>query len=225
MPCPFRSHDTTSKVVLQTVAACERSVNKYHSGWGGQRYRQPPLLRRLLPLLPKQARLLDLGCGAGQDARHLHKEGYGVVGLDRTGALLAFARRQASIVPLILADMRRLPLHRGSVDGIWAAASMIHLPKAAVRVLLVDLLDVIQPGGVLATTVAHGLKSRILRRGWIPGRFFARWTKGELDRTVQAAGWQVIEIIVVTGQGRKGRWINVIAQRPLDRETRFSSPR
>jgi len=121
--------------------------------------------------------------------------------------------------------MRWIPPHRGSVDGIWAAASIIHLPKAAVRVLLIDLLDVIQPGGVLAATVAHGLKSWILRRGWIPGGCFARWTKGELYRTFQAAGWHVIELIAVTGQKRKGRWINVIAQRPLDCKSRFSLPR
>jgi hypothetical protein len=69
------------------------------------------------------------------------------------------------------------------------------------------------------------MKSRILRRGWIPRRYFARWTKGELDRTFRVAGWQVSELIVMTGQERKGRWINVIAQRPLNSKTRFSSPR
>ena len=68
--------------------------------------------------------------------------------------------------------------------------------------LFVDLLDVMQPGGVLAATVAHGRKSRILRQGWIPGRYFVRWTKGELNRTFRVAGWQVIELIVVTGQER-----------------------
>ena len=155
---PCRSHVTTSEVVLPTVAAYEQSAEKYLSRWGRRRYRPPPLLRRLLVLPPKQARLLDLGCGAGQDARHLRKEGYRVVGLDRTGVLLAFARRRSPIVPLTPADMRRLPLHRYSVDGIWAAASVIHLPKEAVRVLFVDGLDVIQPGGVLAATVAHGIE-------------------------------------------------------------------
>jgi hypothetical protein len=69
---------------------------------------------------------------------------------------------------LILADIRRLPLHRESVEGVWAAASVIHLPKEAVRLLLVDLLDVIQPSGVLAATVAHGMKSRILSGGGFP---------------------------------------------------------
>jgi hypothetical protein len=64
--------------------------------------------------------------------------------------LLAFARRRSPIVPLILADMRRLPLHRESVEGIWAEASVIRLPKEAVRLVIVDLLEVIQPSGVLA---------------------------------------------------------------------------
>ncbi len=76
-----------------------------------------------------------------------------------------YARRRSPIVPLILADMRRLPLHRESVEGIWAAVSVSHLPKEAVRLLIVDLLEVIQPSGILAAMVAHGMKSRILRRG------------------------------------------------------------
>lgn len=214
MPRHCRSHDTISKVVLQTVAVYERSVDEFLSRWGRRRYRRPPLLRRLLALLPKQARLLDLGCGAGQDARYLGQQGYRVIGLDRTGALLSFARRRFTVLPLIQADMRRLPLHRGSVDAIWAAASLIHLPKAAIRAILADLLDLVQPGGVLAATVTHGTKSRMLRRGWIPGRYFARWTKEELEKAFCAAGWQVIELNVVTGQERAGRWINVMARRP-----------
>ncbi|WP_455388988.1 methyltransferase domain-containing protein [Petrachloros mirabilis] len=99
MPRPGRSHDTTSKVVLQTVAAYEQSADKYLSCWGRRRYRKPPLLRQLLALLPKEARLPDLGCGVGQDARHLRKEGYSVVGLDRTGALRPPAFTYRSVDP------------------------------------------------------------------------------------------------------------------------------
>jgi SAM-dependent methyltransferase len=163
--------------------------------------------------LPEKARLLDLGCGGGQDARYLRQRGYRVIGLDRTAAFLAFARGRSPTLPLILADIRRLPLRPGGVHGIWAAASLIHLPKATVGAVLADLLDLIRPGGSLAATFTHGLKSRTLTRGWIPGRYFARWTKGELDRAFRRAGWQVVELKVVTGRERKGRWINVIASR------------
>jgi SAM-dependent methyltransferase len=214
MPRLRRPHDTTSKAVLQTVAAYERSVREFLARWGRRRYRRPPLLHQWLSRLPKQARLLDLGCGGGQDANNLWQQGYDVIGLDRTPALLSFARRRSRTLPLIRADLRRLPLRHRSVDGIWAAASLIHLPKAIVRVILADLLDLTQPGGVLAATFTHGKKSRILSRGWIPGRYFARWRKGELERAIRSAGWDVIDVKVVTGQERRGRWINVMAQRP-----------
>ncbi|HLZ32573.1 MAG TPA: hypothetical protein VKP13_01055 [Nitrospira sp.] len=90
---------------------------------------------------------------------------------------------------------------------------MIHPAKATARAVLVELLDLVRPGGCLAATFTHGLKSRTLKRGWIPGRYVSRWTKKELDRTLRRAGWQMIELRVVTGQERKGRWINVIARR------------
>lgn len=225
MPTVRRSHDTTSKAVLQTVAAYERSAREFLDRWGRCRYRRPPLLRQWLSRLPKQARLLDLGCGGGQDANDLWQQGYDVIGLDRTSALLSFARRRSRTLPLIRADLRQLPLHRRSVDGIWAAASLIHLPKAIVRVILTELLDLTQPGGVLAATFTHGTKSRILSRGWIPGRYFARWRKGELERALRFAGWHVIEIKVVTGQERRGRWINVMAQRPSVPRPKSSWPR
>jgi len=90
---------------------------------------------------------------------------------------------------------------------------MIHLPKGEVRGVLADLFTIIRPGGVLAATVTQGTKSRTLSRGWIPGRYVARWKKAELEQAFRAAGWCVIELNVVIGQERKGRWINVIARR------------
>jgi SAM-dependent methyltransferase len=213
MPRARRSHDNTSQVVLPTIAAYERFADEFLSRWERRRYRQPPLLRRWLAHLPKTAQILDLGCGSGQDADELRRRGHHVIGLDRTAALLAFARRQSAVLPLICADMRRLPLRGGSFDGIWAAASLIHLPKANVKTVLADLRRLTRPGGILGATFTHGMKSRILKRGWIPGRYFSRWKKGELERVFHATGWQAIEVATVTGQERKGRWVNVLARR------------
>jgi len=137
-----------------------------------------------------------------------------VLGLDQTAALLSFARQRSATLPLIHADMRRLPLHSESLDGVWAAASLIHLPKTQARVVLAELVRRTRPGGVLGATFTHGTKSRMATRGWIPGRYFARWTKADLGRAVQKAGWQVIALEVVTSRERKGRWINVLAVRP-----------
>ena len=47
----------------------------------------------------------------------------------------------------------------------------------------------------------------------VPGRHVARWKKEELARTVRRAGWNVLELRVVSNRERKGRWLNLLAQK------------
>ncbi|MDP1770373.1 MAG: class I SAM-dependent methyltransferase [Nitrospirota bacterium] len=206
-------HDSTTQLVLQTIAAYERSATDCLARWSKRRHRQPPLLADWLAHLPVGARLLDLGCGGGQDAGELRKRGYRVVGLDRTRALLAAGRCRDPSLPLVLADLRQLPFQAMSFDGLWAAASLMHLPKPVARLVLTDLCRHVRPGGFLAATVTYGMKSGIVTDGWVPGRYFARWKKDELARAIRRAGWEILELRVVTNCERKGRWLNLLAQR------------
>ncbi len=169
-------------------------------------------MRDLLALVRPRAALLDLGSGAGQDARYLRAKHYRVVGLDCARPLLLYARRRSPRLPLVLGDMRSLPFRPASFDAIWAAASLIHLPKPAVRRLLRTLRRLVPPGGLLAATVAQGRRAGFLRAGWIPGRYFARWEKAELARAVERTGWTVVRLDTVVGRERKGRWLNLMAR-------------
>ena len=207
------SHDNTTHLVLQTIAAYERSAADCLVRWSKRRLRRPPLLTEWLRHLPVDARLLDLGCGGGQDASNLRQRGYRVVGLDRTHALLAAGRRREPFLPLVLADLRHLPFQAMSFDGLWAAASLMHLPKPVARRVLTDLCSLVRPGGVMAATVTYGMKSGIVTDGWVPGRYFARWKKDELARAVRRAGWEILELKIITNCERKGRWLNLLAQR------------
>jgi SAM-dependent methyltransferase len=212
--CTTRYH-TTSHVVAQTRDAYNREARLFLTRWGKPRYKRPVLLVEWLTLLPKHAVLLDLGCGGGQDARYLKTAGYRVIGLDLTLPLLNFGMTRAPFLPLVLADMRSLPVRPGHLDGIWAAASLMHLPKSAATQVLQNLHRLVRSGGVLAATMTYGTKSRVLKRGWIPGRYFARWRKAELARALRRAGWEIVTLRVVTNQERKGRWLNLLARRPL----------
>ncbi|MFM8540954.1 MAG: class I SAM-dependent methyltransferase [Nitrospira sp.] len=200
-------------VVEQTARAYSAHAEDFLRRWGRRTYKLPPLLRDWLKQLPQGSLVLDLGCGAGQDARYLASRRHRVVGLDRTRPLLEFARRRAHRLPLVQADMRRLPFRVRSFDAVWAAASLIHLPKPAARRLFRDLGALVPPGGWLAATVAHGRAAGCLRRGWIPGRYFSRWSKDALARAFRRAGWEIITLKTVTGRERKGRWLNLLARR------------
>ena len=207
------AHDSTTQRVLQTIEVYERSAKECLARWSQRRHRRPPLLVEWLQCLPADARLLDLGCGGGQDAGDLAQRGYRVVGLDRTRALLSAGRRRYRALPLVCADLRDLPFQTMSFDGLWAAASLIHLPKPDARRILTDLCRLVRPGGLFAATVTHGVKSRLVTDGWLPGRYIARWRKEEFARAARRAGWTILELRVATNRERKGRWINVIARR------------
>jgi SAM-dependent methyltransferase len=207
------AHDNTTQLVLQTIDAYERSAKDCLARWNKRHHRRSPLLVQWLRSLPEDARLLDLGCGGGKDADDLDRRGYSVVGLDRTRALLLAGRRRYPSLPLVRADIRTLPFQAMSFDGLWAAASLMHLPKPEARRTLADLYRLVRPGGLFAATVTHGVKSRLVTDGWVPGRYFARWKKDELARAVRRAGWTILELNVVTNRERKGRWINFIARR------------
>jgi SAM-dependent methyltransferase len=211
---PLRSvHDNTTQLVLQTIDAYERSAKKCMARWDKRRHCRPPLLVEWLQYLPAGASLLDLGCGGGQDAGDLDRRGYHVVGVDRTSALLSAGRRRYPSLPLVRADLRDLPFQAMSFDGLWAAASLMHFPKPDARRILADLYKLVRPGGLFAATVTYGVTSRLVTDGWVPGRYFARWRKDELARAVRRAGWTILELNVVTNRERKGRWVNLLAQK------------
>jgi len=198
--------------VARTVEAYAAQADVFIRRWG-RRTVCPALLRELIEFAGPRAALLDLGCGAGQDTRWLLARRHHAIGIDLTWPLLIHARRRSRRVPLVHGDMRALPFRPGSFDAIWAAASLIHLTKPTARRLLYALRVQVPVGGLLAATIAHGRQAGFLRRGWIPGRYFARWMKAGLERTVRQAGWEVVFLETVTGKERKGRWLNLIARR------------
>ena len=212
-----------SQIIASTRDAVARTCRAYHShletflqAWARRPYRWPPLLIEVLRQVPKKALLLDLGCGAGQDTRALKRAGFRVVGVDVSHPLLDYARRRSPRLSLVQADIRHLPYVPGVFDGIWAAASLIHLPKSSVQASLRCLAHLTTPRGILAATFIHGRRSGPLQSGWIPDRFISRWHKQELVLALRRAGWRIVELKTVSGHERKGRWLNLIARRSHD---------
>jgi SAM-dependent methyltransferase len=129
--------------------------------------------------------ILDAGCGAG---RYLGQLGRSVVGFDATWAMLQIARRCDQ--PLVRGDLESLPFRAGSLAGIFARHSYLHLPKGRLPGALVEGARVLRPGGLLMASMIHGdYEGRSLPDDDFPGRWFSLWSEPELTAAFTAAGF------------------------------------
>jgi demethylmenaquinone methyltransferase/2-methoxy-6-polyprenyl-1,4-benzoquinol methylase len=110
--------------------------------------------------LPPQARVLDLACGTGDLCRELTGAGYRPFGIDVSAGMLAAARTTA---PLAQADVLRLPMPAGSVQGATCGFALRNFVDLAAFVA--ELARVVAPGGRIALLEVAEPPNRLLRRG------------------------------------------------------------
>lgn len=113
------------------------------------------------------ARVLDLACGQGRHAVGLRAAGHDVVGLDLSAVLLRAAADRDPGLRLLRADMRRLPLAGGCVDGVlnlFNAFGYFDHDGEDLAVLQ-EVRRVLRPGGRFVQEVHH---RDALVRDWEP---------------------------------------------------------
>jgi 8-oxo-dGTP pyrophosphatase MutT (NUDIX family)/ubiquinone/menaquinone biosynthesis C-methylase UbiE len=168
-----------------------------------------PQLDRFCTYLRSGARIVDVGCGPGRDLLRLEERGYWAVGLDRSAGMLREALARGA-KQLVQADARALPLASGAWDGIWACASLLHLPKAELPAALAET----------RRALGHGHVCLMLKRGegeswrdddWGKPRFFAYYHPAEVELVLEKAGFRVLDRDLETDTRRPDlMWINVI---------------
>lgn len=161
----------------------------------------------------------DLGCGPGRDAAHFTSGGLSVVGVDASPRMAALAHSAG--VPVVVGDIRRLPLAAGCLDGIWSAASLLHVPTEEVPSTLTGWAGCLRPGGVLGLSTSLGSGE-----GWDDGwpsetdptrgerrdpglrRWFVHHDREPLLRALREAGFHITTVETSVSHRT---WLKVLA--------------
>ena len=110
--------------------------------------------------------ILDLGCGPGRDLRAFAALGHEVVGLEGAAGLVALARAGTDC-PVLHQDFLALDLPPARFDGIFANASLFHVPSSQIARVLAELAAALKPRGVLFCSNPRGDN----QEGWVGGRY------------------------------------------------------
>ena len=99
--------------------------------------------------------IVDLGCGPGRDLCYFKSLGHEAVGLDGSKELVEMARRLSGC-EVLHQDFLALELPENRFDGVFANASLFHVPSQELPRVLRELHATLKPDGVLFCSNPRG---------------------------------------------------------------------
>lgn len=169
-------------------------------------YAQNKFLRYVRP----NSRILDLGCGSGRDSLFFKGLGFSVTAVDGSPGMC----KQASS---IIGDNVRCLLfenldYRNRFQGIWACASLLHVPKDDMQTILKKVSVAMVMHGILYVSYKYGTEQREK-----DGRLFSDYTEKNLDELFNPYNRLRVTEYWITADVRPGRaeekWLNIICQK------------
>jgi ubiquinone/menaquinone biosynthesis C-methylase UbiE len=135
-------------------------------------------LEMLEARISSPAKVLDVGCGAGQTVGQLMQRGYEAWGIDVSEAMVSRARERYHPDRFRAADIEQLPFADNSFDGVVCLGVLEYLDRdeAALR----EMWRVLKPGGCAIITTPSSIcpfyyMDRLYQRTWVLVQPLARW--------------------------------------------------
>lgn len=170
-------------------------------------------LERLAPFcdrLPAGGRILELGCGGGEDSEAMLKRGFDVSPTDGTPEMAAMAQQRLGrpVRVLRFEDISEIEAY----DGVWACACLLHVPRPDLADVLARIRQALKPAGLFYASYKAGSEEGFDRLG----RYYNRPDETFLSQTYRQAGWSDIAMDREPGSGYDGEptdWLHVTAVR------------
>ena len=157
----------------------------------------------------KQA-ILDVGCGSGRDSVFFANQGFEVVAIDGSQNVIDLAKQTDTRIDWQCLTFDEIDNQnwQSHFTGVWACASLLHVPFDDLPKILNDLLSCLRPTGVLYASFKYGDSEREKE-----GRFFCdineqRWriVESQLISTKPLKVWQTLDNRV----DRQEIWWNIL---------------
>lgn len=171
-----------------------------------------PQIDAFLERLPAGAKILDLGCGDGRDAAEMERRGFDVDATDGVVKMVELASKRLKR-PARRMEFSELSA-REQYDGVWAHASLLHVPADELPAILRRVHAALKPGGWHFACYKGGKGGN--RDPF--GRFFSYIPEAELRAAYASAGeWSDFDFGEEAGNSYGNiptTWYNITARKP-----------
>ena len=168
------------------------------------------LYQPFLELVPEGCEILDAGCGSGRDSKAFLDFGYRVTAVDASAKMVEASTR---LIGLPTRHLRFQELEAtDEFDGIWACASLLHVPLAELHDVLATFATALRIGGVCYLSFKEGDGERV-----VGSRQFTDFTEDGLRATLQQQPAFNVLQIWITNDLRTDRiderWVNALIRK------------
>ena len=165
---------------------------------------------KFIKYLKKDSYILDLGCGSGKASKFFMNNGYRVCALD---ASIELAKLTSEYLgqQVICKRMEEIDFNN-EFDGIYASASLLHIPKNKQKEVLKKLTQALKENGYMYVNYKYGNFEGIR-----DGRYYSDFTMEEIEKIIeQIRQLKIIEKFIIEDElGRGNKWINLIMKKHL----------
>ena len=184
---PLRPDDL-ELITTQTLAHYDQRAEDFRAGTREHDVTQniAALLRHIHGQAPFT--VLDFGCGPGRDLKALTQLGHRAIGLDGSRNFVDMAREDSGCT-VWQQDFLKLDLPEAHFDGVYANASLFHIPRQELLRVLRQLRATLKPAGVLFCSNPRGNNEE----GWSSGRYASYHDLAAWRGHMAAAGYVEIE--------------------------------
>ncbi|MEW5925129.1 MAG: class I SAM-dependent methyltransferase [Candidatus Zixiibacteriota bacterium] len=151
------------------------------------------LLDELVQRLPRGAKVLDAGCGAGVPITQLLSRQFDVTGIDFSETQIELARKSVPQARFICQDITNLDFPEASFDAICSYYAIIHIPRREHAAILQSFYRLLKPSGLaLLCLGADDLDDDIVE-DYLGARMYWSHYDAETNlKLIEAAGFDLI---------------------------------
>lgn len=167
--------------------------------------------KEFLKLVPEGGKILDLGCGSGRDSMNFMKLGYEVTAVDGSKEL---AKKASALLgkEVIASTFEELEL-KEKFHGIWACASLLHIKREDLKIVLNNLYNNLEDNGVFYMSFKYGEKEYVDDKN----RYFNCFTDESIIGFInENTKFNILDLYITEdklGRVNEVKWVNLICNK------------
>jgi len=183
------------KISKDTIRVYDLIADKYNKEFFND-FSNHEMVDKFLLLLPKKAKILDIGCGPGGFVKYAIEKGFDARGIDLSENMISIAKQRVPSAQFSIMDMEKMTFPDNSFDAIFCTYTVIHTPASKIKAVLSEFNRVLKQKGIMYLVVFKGQGESYIDEPLMKGQkiFTKYFSQPEIKDLLKQTNFSIIEI-------------------------------